>query len=163
MEISKKKLILFTIFLIVLGGTATFAFSGKPEDLSPLWERIWKVEEPVEVYNPSQIEVVLEEEIDGLDAHSSHWITLEEVNKYKNLYLYYIEESNTGSIDCIAYYTTSQPTHTFEVGRLTYDEPLEVQPLKIEVASPTIKILVHNISDNDYTYHLWITVYGSIK
>ncbi len=49
MEITKKKFILYTISLLMLVGSVSFVLGGKPDEIMPLWERIWKVEEPVSI------------------------------------------------------------------------------------------------------------------
>ena len=49
MEISKKKFVFYTIFLLILAGGITIAVAPPPEEVGPLWQRIWKVEEPVTI------------------------------------------------------------------------------------------------------------------
>jgi hypothetical protein len=49
MEISKKQLVFYTIFLLTLASGVTMVLAPQPADIPTLWDRLWKVEEPVEV------------------------------------------------------------------------------------------------------------------
>ena len=48
MEMSKKQIVFYAIFLLMLAGGISMAFAPPPEGNS-LWDRIWKVQQPVEV------------------------------------------------------------------------------------------------------------------
>jgi hypothetical protein len=49
MEISKKQLALYTICLLTVAGGLTMVIAPPPEEIPKLWERFWKVEEPVSI------------------------------------------------------------------------------------------------------------------
>ena len=49
MEISKKQFALYTAILLILAGGSTVVFARQPGDAGPLWERLWKVEEPITI------------------------------------------------------------------------------------------------------------------
>jgi len=49
MEITKKQFILYTVILLVLGSTASLVAGEKPEEMLPLWERLWQVDQPVSI------------------------------------------------------------------------------------------------------------------
>ena len=49
MEISKNQFVLYTIILLIVAGGTSVVLAPQPEDVGPLWERLWKVEEPVTI------------------------------------------------------------------------------------------------------------------
>ena len=49
MKISKKQFALYTALLLILAGGTSIVLAPQPEDVGPLWERLWKVEEPVTI------------------------------------------------------------------------------------------------------------------
>jgi hypothetical protein len=49
MKLTKKQALIYIITFIALLGSATFVRGVQPDPSGPLWERIWKVEEPVSI------------------------------------------------------------------------------------------------------------------
>jgi hypothetical protein len=186
MEISKKQIVLFSLLLLIMGGTITLVSGTKPEDVAKLWERVWKVEqpvevtldepidvtldepigvtldEPIEVNNPSNIELVHEEWFESVSFERIH---LDDIGKYKHLYVYYAEyqDPENPDIDCKVYYELDEGNFHFIAGSLTGEVAGE-SPLKVEVASPVMEIWI------DYTgiwtsfdHPVYVAVYGSSK
>ena len=73
MEFSKKQVAFYTIFLLTVASGLTMVIAPPPEEGLTLWDRLWKVEEPVSVEgtvivdSSTPIEVALSEpiEVDG--------------------------------------------------------------------------------------------------
>ncbi len=170
MEIGKKQIVLVSIFLLIMGGTITLVSGTKPEDVGKLWDRVWKVEqpvevtldEPIEVNNPSNIELVHEEWFESVSFEIIH---LDDISKYKHLYVYYAEYQNLESpdIDCKVYYELDEGNFHFIAGTLTGDVSGE-SPLKVEVASPVIEIWIdYTGSLSSFDHPVYVAVYGSSK
>ena len=64
MEINKKQPVIYTIFLLLLGSSITSGSGVKPEDITNLWSRVWKVEQPVTITLGEPIDVKLDEPIE---------------------------------------------------------------------------------------------------
>ena len=108
-----RAIILITTLAIIATITVT---SGLPQQAQQLWEHVWKVEqpvevtlyepievsldEPIEVNNPSDIELVHEDYYEDVSLTRIH---LDDISKYKYLYVYYAETINPpydADMDC---------------------------------------------------------------
>ena len=172
MEMSIKHLALYTVFLFVFAGGITLAFAPPPEDVAPLWERIWKVEEPVTVDGTilvttgagAPIDVTLDEPIDvTLDepievynpsnielvcektysSVSFKRIHLTNITKYKYLYVYYAETTDPLDDDIdCRIYYELDEGNYHFIADTLYGDILGESPAKIEVASTVIEIWI---------------------
>ena len=170
MEINKKHLVIYTIFLLLLGTTITIGSGTKPEDLTQLWNRVWKVEqpvavtldEPIEVNNPSDIELIHEQFYESISSIKIH---LDDISKYKYLYVYYAETTGPfdDDIDCKIYYELNEGNFHFLAATLD-GQIIGESPAKIEVASPVIEIWVQYTGILSYFEdEVYVAVYGSTK
>jgi hypothetical protein len=177
MEISKKKIVLFSIFLLIIGGTITLASGTQPEDVAKLWERVWKVEQPVEVTLDEPIDVTLDEPIEvnnpsNIELVHEEWfetvwferIHLDDISQYKYLYVYYAETQDPLGylLDCKIYYELDEGNFHFIAGTLTGEVEGE-SPLKVEVASPVIEIWIQYQDILSFNHPVYVAVYGSSK
>jgi len=74
MEISKEQFVLYTIILLVVAGGTSVVLAPKPDDVGPLWERLWKVEEPVTIEGTVELasnSIVLDEPVSIDDGYGS--------------------------------------------------------------------------------------------
>ena len=177
MKINKKQFVAYTIFLLILGGTITLASGTKPEDLPNLWNRVWKVEqpvavtldepidvtldEPIDVSNPSDIELVYEEYFESVSFERIH---LDDISKYKYLYVFYAETTDPDDdfVDCKIYYELDEGNFHFLAGTLD-GQIVGESPAKIEVASPVIEVWIQYTLGGTFEYPVYVAVYGSTK
>ena len=175
-ETKKKAILMITALAIIATVTVT---SGLPSQAQQLWEHVWKVEQPVDVTLDEPIDVTLDEPIE-VDypsdielVHEAYYeditltrIHLDNISKYKYLYVYYAEHENPpfdDDMDCKIYYELDDGNFHFLAGTLTGQVGGE-SPLKIEVASPVIEIwLSYSGILPPFDEEVYVAVYGSTK
>lgn len=154
MDIRKKQLILYTMFLLVLVGSVTFAFSGKPEDLGSIWERIWKIQ------GESKTIVIWEGEL--LEPDSSIFSDDIDLRGYKTIHIHYFESGPASHRDNV--YMVGSWRIEGETDVLTSPGPYvpDVIVVSSDVKGPYISFRVtHGGSSGDPSYEIFAYIYAT--
>jgi hypothetical protein len=159
-EITKKQFTLYTIILLMLAGSVSLVIGGKPDEIKPLWEHIWKVEEPVTVDGtvdignevtitpstvptPGKSVIVWENEVlthYGNVKHSDVY----DVSGYKTVYVYVWYTSQVSMHCRFLWERDSGPTLEW-YEELGFVDPGEYKDMFVtEIKGPEIKFIIMN-------------------
>ena len=119
------------------------------------------LEEPVEVYNPSDLELIYEEHKESISSESLHRIDLDDLGKFKTLYIFYAEVPSPDLI-CNIYYELDEGNYHFLAHTLD-GNILGESPAIIEVATPNMEIWIENSHFLNDLGPIYVAVYGSTK
>ena len=127
---------------------------------------IWKMsqelagtQEPVSTH--SDLDLILEENVASIPSESLHRISLNDLSKYKTLYVFYAEVPSPDLI-CKIYYELDEGNFHFLADTLD-GNILGESPAIIEVAAPNMEIWIENSHLMDDLGPIYVAVYGSTK
>jgi hypothetical protein len=127
---------------------------------------IWKMsqelagtQEPVSTH--SDLDLILEENVASIPSESLHRISLNDLSKYKILYVFYAEVPSPDLI-CKIYYELDEGNFHFLADTLD-GNILGESPAIIEVAAPNMEIWIENSHFMDDLGPIYVAVYGSTK
>jgi hypothetical protein len=127
---------------------------------------IWKMsqelagtQEPVSTH--SDLDLILEENVASIPSESLHRISLNDLSKYKILYVFYAEVPSPDLI-CKIYYVLDEGNFHFLADTLD-GNILGESPAIIEVAAPNMEIWIENSHFMDDLGPIYVAVYGSTK
>jgi hypothetical protein len=116
-------------------------------------------QEPVSTH--SDLDLILEENVASIPSESFYRISLNDLSKYKILYVFYAEVPSPDLI-CKIYYVLDEGNFHFLADTLD-GNILGESPAIIEVAAPNMEIWIENSHFMDDLGPIYVAVYGSTK